>query len=315
MKHKSYLYFFNCDTNERDLCKLESNYLFGETEQDKLLLSDIEIEPSRSAFIKKRLDVLSSSAIYEDLLDEIAEKSISSEGFKIEYIVLDQDDTSYDDRLSKLRDFGYRIDGDPDYHHPKQTFALCRFRGQWYFGELIKNGFDWHKHNQKPCSYSNSLSAAIAKSLINVASQGNRNALLLDGCCGVGTILLEACFAGFTIDGCEINEKIAEDARKNLAHFKYVANVYHSDIKDIKRNYDAVILDLPYNLFSHADDYQLLQIIRSAARLSQRILIVSLSDVSPLIAAANLQVLEAVDLTKRRKANVTRKIWLCSHLK
>lgn len=315
MKLKSYLYFFNCDTNERELCKLESKYLFGEEEQDKLLHSVIEIEPSRSAFIKKRMDVLSSSVIYEDLLDEIGGMSISSEGFKIEYIVLDQDDTSYADRLSKLRDFGFRIEGDPDYHHPKQTFALCRFQGHWFFGELIKNGFDWHKHNQKPCSYSNSLSSAMAKSLLNVASQGNLNASILDGCCGVGTILLEACFAGFTIDGCEINEKIAEDARKNLAHFQYVANVYHSDIKDISGRYDAVVLDLPYNLFSHADDYQLLQIIQSAARLSQRILILSLSDVSPLIAAANLQVIEAVSLTKRRKANVTRKIWLCSHLK
>jgi tRNA (guanine10-N2)-dimethyltransferase len=312
MRGKSYLYFFNYDSNESEICKLESKYLFREEEKGKLLLSEVKIEPSWSAFIKKRLDVLGFSEVYEDLLEDIRKKAIRSEGFKIEYIVLEDDSTSYDDRLSKLRDFGYCIEGDPDYHHPVQTFALCMYKGLWYFGELIKNGFDWHKHNQKPCSYSNSLSAAIAKSLINIASQGNLNSSLLDGCCGVGTILLEASFAGFSMDGCEINEKIAEDARKNLAYFNYSASVYHSDIKDITTNYDAVILDLPYNLFSHADDDQLLHIIQSAARLSRRILIVSLSDVSPLIAAAGLQIIEAVSLTKRRKANVTRQIWLCN---
>ena len=155
------IYSFNYDNSESELCKLESKYIFNKEEKNKLLFSDIKIEPSSSAFIKKRLDIILFSEDYSTLINEIKRKCISIEGFKVEYLVLDADTTEYADRLKMLRDIGYSIEGDTDYYSPTITYALCYYEGIWYFGVLIKNDFAWHKHKQKPCSYSNSISINI----------------------------------------------------------------------------------------------------------------------------------------------------------
>lgn len=306
-----YIYSFNYDKNESDLCKLESRHIFNQEEKNKLLFSDIKADPSSSAFIKKRLDIISFSEDYSTLINEIKKESICIEGFKVEYLVLDGDTTEYAERLKKLKDIGYNIEGIPDYYNPTITYALCYYMGIWYFGILIKNNFAWHKHKQKPYSYCNSIGISIAKALVNIAAKANKEKKLLDACCGVGTIMLEACFAGNNIDGCDINEKICKDARENLSHFNFTAIVYHSDIKDIRKRYDATIIDLPYNLFSCANDSNILHIIESAAEISNRLVIVSTSDITNIISNTGLRISDYCSVDKRRKANFTRKIWVC----
>ncbi|MDA3928347.1 MAG: methyltransferase domain-containing protein [Prolixibacteraceae bacterium] len=311
MHKHNYIYSFNYNNNESDLCKLESSYIFNQEEKNKLLFSDIKADPSSSAFIKKRLDIISYSEDYSTLITEIKNRKICSEGFKVEYVVLDGDTTEYAMRLKKLRDIGYSIEGDSDYYNPTITYALCYYKGFWYFGILIKNSFDWHKHKEKPHSYSNSISISIAKALVNIAAKGNKENKLLDACCGVGTIMLEACFAGNNIEGCDINWKICKHARENLSHFNYNANVYCSDIKDISLRYEAAIIDLPYNLFSYADDNTISHIIKSTAEITNRLVIVSTSDISNMISNAGLRLLDYCNVSKIGKANFTRKIWVC----
>jgi tRNA G10 N-methylase Trm11 len=311
MHKNNYIYSFNYDNNESDLCKLESRYIFNKEEKKKLLFSDIKVEPSSSAFIKRRLDIILFSEDYSTLINEIKKESICIEGFKVEYLVLDGDTTEYAERLQKLRDIGYSIEGDSDYYSPTITYALCYYKGNWYFGILIKNNLVWHKHKQKPCSYSNSISVSIAKALVNIAAKANKEKKLLDACCGVGTIMLEACFAGNNIEGCDINWKICKHARENLSHFNYTANVYHSDIKDISKRYEAAIIDLPYNLYSYATDSHILHIIESTAEITNRLVIVSTSDITSLISNAGLRVSDYCSVKKIGKAKFTRKIWVC----
>ncbi|HKL39502.1 MAG TPA: hypothetical protein VJ894_02430, partial [Cryomorphaceae bacterium] len=225
---KKHLYFFDYHQTERGLCKLESKYVFGEEVGEKLLMSDLAFDPSSSAFVKKRLDIIATSTDYKPLLALIEEASIAAEGFKVEYLVLNGDETGYPERLNKLRDIGFRIEGSPDYHNPQTNYALCLYEGDWVFGKLIKDSFDWHQHKQKPKSYSNSIGMSIAKALVNIAAKGSKEIKLLDSCCGVGTIMLEACYAGYEIEGCDINWKICHDARENLSHFNYSAQVRRS---------------------------------------------------------------------------------------
>ncbi len=311
MPFKKHLYLFDYHHTESDLCKLESKYLFGEGEEGKVLLSEISVEPSCSAFIKKRLDLISTSQDYDGLLALIEEASISAEGFKVEYLIFEGDTTRYAERLDKLRDIGFRIEGIPDYHKPKSTYALCRYEGYWVFGKLIKDSFDWHKHKQKPHSYSNSISSSIAKSLVNIAARGRKEAKLLDACCGVGTIMLEACYAGYQIEGCEINRKICEDARTNLAHFRYGAAVYRSDIGDLALRYDAAIIDLPYNLLSDAGDADIAHIIESAGKRADRLVIVSTSDIEGIIVKAGFNMADHCTVRKKGKRTFARRVWVC----
>ncbi len=311
MQINNYLYSFIYHDTERDLCKLESKYVFEEEEKNRRLLSEIKIEPSSSAFIKNRIDIISFSKDYNVLIDEIKEECICVEGFKVEYLVFDGDKTEYAERLDKLKDVGYSIEGNPDYYDPTINYALCFFKGIWYFGVLIKNKFAWYKHKQKPCSYSNSININIAKALVNIASKGNRDKTLIDACCGVGTIMLEACFAGNDIEGCDINWKVCVDARKNLLHFNYTANIYSSDIKDIRKRYDAAIIDLPYNLLSRASEKDVLHIIESTGEITETLVIVSTSDITNLISEAGFGISDYCSVSKRGKRKFARKIWVC----
>ncbi|BDD03933.1 TRM11 family SAM-dependent methyltransferase [Aureibacter tunicatorum] len=308
--HK-HIYSFNYPHNENDLCKFESRHLFHQEEKDKMLFSDIKIEPSSSAFIKKRIDVLLANPDYDKLIESIKEEKIRIEGFKLEYLQLEHDPTEYKDRLNKLRDIGHCIEGEPDYYNPTKLYALCWHEGLWYFGSLIKDDFDWHKHKQKPRSFSNSISMTIAKTLVNVASQGNKDKKLIDACCGVGTVVLEACFAGYDIEGCDINWKTCWHSRENLEHFGYSAEIHRSDIKDLDKIYDAGIIDLPYNLYAYSDDDITANIIESTAKITQRVVIVSTTDIESFIKNAGLKIVDTCSIKKIGKTDFTREIWVC----
>ena len=311
MSKNKYLYIFNYDYNERELCKLESKYIFKDKEENKFLFSDFTIEPSYSAFIKKRLEIISFSESYNTLIKNIRTENINIEGFKVEYVVLADDTTEYKTRLEKIREIGHCIEGEAKYKNPTLTYGLCYLNSIWYFGELKTNNFDWHEHKKKPKSFSNSISISIAKSLVNIASKANKSTSLLDACCGVGTILLEACFAGNTIEGCDINGKTCDNARENLLHFNYSAIVHHSDIKNITDKYDAIIIDLPYNLFTKVSEDTNFHIIESTSKLTNRLIIVSTSDITPLINNAGFKVTDYCIVTKKGKKNFSRKIWVC----
>jgi len=239
------------------------------------------------------------------------EKDLHVEGFKAEYLVLEGDTTGYERRLDKLKDIGYRIAGEPDYINPTITYAICHYKNCWYFGVLVKHQVDWQKHRKKPCSFSNSINMNIAKTLVSIASKGDKTKMLLDACCGVGTIMLEACVSGFRIAGADINWKTCKHARENLAYFSYTAQVYCTDVKDLDKKYDAAIIDLPYNLYTYSNDSITAHIIESIAKLTDRIVLVSMSDIESIIHKSGLKVTDFSSVEKRGKSKFTRNIWVC----
>ena len=312
MHKNKYLYVFRYDKSENALCKLESKYIFDKEEKNKFLFSNKKIDPSSSAFIKRRLDIISSSKSYTTLLNLIKSERICTVGFKVEYLVLNGDKTEYALRLNKLKDVGYSIDAIPDYYNPTTTYAICYHGDTWYFGTLNRNNFAWEKHKQKPKTFSNSLNISIAKALVNIAANSNKETEILDACCGVGTIMLEACYEGYNIEGCDINWKICRNARENLSHFNYSSKVYCTDINDLSKRYDVAILDLPYNLYSAASDDQILHIIKSVAAIADRLVIVSISDIKEIIKNIGFKILDYCNTSKGGKSNFTRNIWVCA---
>ncbi len=311
MTKYNHLYSFNYDYHHSDLCKLESRQLFDVAEKDKLLFSNIKVDPSSSPFIKKRVDIISSSENYSELIKKIKKENIRIDGFKIEYLTLDGDTIEYTDKLKKLRDVGFCIESPPDYYNPSITFAICFYENVWYFGELINQTTDWLKHKSKPYSYSNSISINIAKTLVNIASKGDKSNKILDACCGAGTVILEGCISGFDIEGCDNNEKVYQHTLDNLSYYNYKANVYHTDIKDHNKKYDSAIIDLPYNHYSKTNDNLLSIIIESTAKLSPRIVIVSIEDIEPIIKKSGLKIADFCSVEKRGKLKFARNIWVC----
>ena len=307
----SFIYTFNYDYHHEGLCKMESRQIFGTEVNNKFLFSSIKIDPSISPFIKNRLDIVSSSADYSEFLKLIKQEKIELNGFMVDYLKLEGDSLKRTQRREKVKDVGYCIEGGPDFDNPSITYAICNFEGIWYFGVLTKENVDWHKHRQKPHSFSNSIGMIIAKTLVTLASKGDKTSKLLDACCGVGTVILEACISGFQIEGCDLNLKAYEKTIKNLDYYKYPAKVYHSDVQDINTTYDAAIIDLPYNLYSHTNDKHVLNIITSTARLTPRLVIVSISDIEDLIIHSGLKITDFCTVEKRGKSQFIRKIWVC----
>jgi tRNA (guanine10-N2)-dimethyltransferase len=307
----SYIYSFNYDYHHNELCKLESRQIFDKEEKDKLLFSNIKIDPSISSFIKNRFEVILSSESYPELLKKVTNENIRVHGFKVEYLVLDGDSPERIERRKKLKDVGYCIEAEPNFNNPSITYAICNYKNVWYFGILTKKDNGWQKHKKKPCSFSNSICMNIAKTLVSIASKGNKTNKLLDACCGVGTVILEASFAGFNIEGCDINLKAIKHTEQNLAHYNYTSNVYCSDIKDLNKKYDAAIIDLPYNLYSYSDDSITSNIIESTAKLTTRIVIVSISDIEDVIKKSKLKINDFCTVEKKGRSTFARKIWVC----
>ncbi len=306
----SYLYTFNYNDHHYELCKLESRQLFNKQVEQKCLISNQKIDPNISPFIKSRLDIITSAIEYKEFLQLITDQHIQLHGFTVDYLILDGDTLAKEDRRKKQKDVGYCIQGGPDFVNPRITYAICNHRNMWHFGVLTKENNDWHKHNNKPYSFSNSIGLVIAKTLVSIAAKGNKEYKLLDACCGVGTVILEACIAGFKIHGCDINVKAYYNAVRNIEHYKYSANIYHKDIKEHNQKYDAAIIDLPYNLYSKSTDGIAQNIIESTSKLATRLIIVSIAEIEPMIVKAGLKIIDFGIVIKRGKSTLTRKIWV-----
>ena len=154
----------------------------------------------------------------------------------------------------------------------------------------------------------------IAKSLLCIATKGDTSKHLLDACCGVGTIILEGCISGFNIEGCDINPKSCKHTEKNLNYYNYISKVYCSDIKNITKKYDTAIIDLPYNLYSYSNESITSNIINSTAKLTEKLIIVSISDIQIMINDAGLEVIDYCTVEKRGKSKFSRKIWVCKKI-
>ncbi len=305
------IYTFNFNFHLTSLFELETRQIFGKETTDKVLFTDIKVDASISPFIKTRFDILFSCDDYSSLLQKVKAASLHKEGFKAEYLILPGDKTDYKERLNKLRDIGMRIEGFPDYKDPTIIYSICQTEESWYFGILEKHNTDWYKHKNKPHSFSNSLSMDLAKSLVCISSKGDKSVSILDGCCGVGTVMLEGCVAGFQIEGCDISKHSTHYTAQNLSHYGYQAAIHHCDIGELRNNYDTTIIDLPYNLYSYSDDTITLNIISSAAKISQRVVIVSISDIKEVIHQSNMKVIDYCEVKKKGKSTFKRNIWVC----
>lgn len=117
---------------------LEQRQLFNLEGKNNLLFSPVKIDPSISPFLKNRIKIATSNEDYDILINQIKALKIKMEGFKAEYIILNNDLSERAERYKKLRDIGHCIEGFPNFENPTTTYAICKHEGTWYFGTLLK---------------------------------------------------------------------------------------------------------------------------------------------------------------------------------
>ena len=305
---KNYLYLINYPILEKELALLEVRQLFNLNTEEKVFKSEIGIDPSDSAFIKSRMEIIYEKESFQEILMELCEKHIRCEGFKVEYMRLDKDNIPYDERLSKVKEVGLKIIGNPNMYMPTTLFGLTYLKGKWIFGIYEKNNFLWNNHIDKPCSYSQSLGVKLAKSILNIATCGDKNLKVIDTCCGAGTIVIEASFMGIDIAAYEINKSIAKDANENLIHYGYKPIVINDDMHNINTKFDISILDIPYGIFSHITKEEQQSLINKAAEISDKLILISFEELAYMVEKTGLRIDDNCTLPKGK---FKRYIYVC----
>lgn len=103
------------------------------------------------------------------------------------------------------------------------------------------------KPQHRPFFHPSSLDPRLARALVNISGATSE---VLDPFCGTGGILIEAGLMGLAPYGIDIEEKMVEGCRRNLAHYGVVGTVVLGDATDIGaaygRSFESVVTDVPY---------------------------------------------------------------------
>ncbi|WP_258171091.1 TRM11 family methyltransferase [Paenibacillus sp. R14(2021)] len=307
-----YLYTVACHEDELELCSMEMRSLFGVEAEEGCVIIDKNIQVSRSPFIRGKLEVLlnetSSAAIAEQAADAV---HLDGRTFKLTFI---QGGLDYDSQRAVEKEIGWRIQGKADMRRPERLFGIAFVRGSYWFGAYEKSEPVWLRHNDKPQPYSTALGTRVARAVVNIAAPEIYEGLrVIDPCCGIGTVLIEAMSMGILIDGFDLNPLALKGARLNLAHFGMPDVVRKADMTSLELGaegpYDAAVLDLPYNLCSVLPEEERLAMLRSVRGLARRIVIVTTEPIDEAITQSGMRI---EDRCVVRKGKFERQIIACS---
>jgi tRNA G10 N-methylase Trm11 len=113
---------------------------------------------------------------------------------------------------------------------------------------------------------------------------------------------------GIHITGRDINPLVTRGSRENIAYFGYTCNVTTGPIADITAHYDAAIIDLPYNIFTHTSPEAQLSILSHARRIADKVIVVTIEHVDHLTEAAGFHIKERCIA---KKGKFSREILVC----
>lgn len=307
-----FIYTYACTEDELSLCQMELRCLFNEEVSFPLFKSEVEVEVSRSPFIKERIDIIYEGNSLTEIYEQVDQVELDGKTFKVIFVKTNDlspaDKIEYDERRMIEREIGLRMEGEADVNRPQLVYGIVTLGGQWYFGAYHKNKATWLHQMKKPRSYSIALSTRVARAAVNMAVPNPAGIRAIDPCCGIGTVMVEALSMGIDIVGRDINPMIAIGARTNIAHFGFSSEVTLGDIADITEHYDAAIVDMPYNLYSSITPEEQLAILVHTRRIADRVVIIAIEPIDEMITEAGFTI---IDRCEAKKGVFSRHLMLC----
>lgn len=307
-----FIYTFACQKEEQSLSYLEMRSLFGEQTNINILKSAIEIDPSRSPFIKERIEVIYEGDSLPEIVEQVGQIDMKESTFKVIFIKINDLEADqkidYDQRRLIEREIGWEIKGEADVRQPDHLFGIVTLGGRWYFGNLSKNQALWLQHMKKPQTFSTALSTRVARAVANIAVPKPEGVKAIDPCCGIGTVLVEALSMGINIVGRDINPLVASGSRENITFFGYEGEVGMGPISDVTEQYDVAIIDLPYNLYTHATPEEQFNILKHARRIAEKAVIITIETIDEMIMEAGFDI---QDRCVASKGVFSRQILVC----
>ncbi len=301
-----YFYAINYPQKEKELCHLEMKILFGVNITKKYFFSHKNIDPSRSPFVKFRITIVHSAPTLDLLVQTLKDHSIAYNNFKFARFKIEDEKLDYPSWLVSAHRLGYVIRGNVDMKNPSIQLGTTIVDGRWIFGIYEKNENKWQTHNLKPYTNSNSLETRTARAIVNIATGNMDNPHIVDPCCGVGTVVLEALSIGINVEGFELHYLVAQQAKKNIAYFGYPNCITKGDMHEIDRIYDVAIVDLPYGLFTASTHTEQQDIINTSRRITKKLVIVTSSNMDEQIILAGFTIIERCRVHKGRFVRYVR---------
>lgn len=285
--------------------------LFGFDTESFFLESQDFIEPSRSPFIKERITVYYEGESLAQIVNKLENFPPPKTTFKIEFIQCGttENKVTFQERRIVEKEIGLKVKGTVDLLKPEQTLAIGLLDGRWVFGQLQRSKSIWFKHQSKPHNYSTALSTKVARAIVNIAVPCPNKVNVIDPCCGIGTVLIEALSMGVNIVGSDINPLVLPHTRENLTHFGFTTQVTLEDIKNVSNSYDVAIIDMPYNLCSVLPDEEKFEMFKNAREFAKKIVVVSIEPLDDILSRAKFTI---VDRCVAQKSTFTRHILVCT---
>lgn len=311
-KATTYIYTYSPHMFEIPLCRMEMRSLFGFDNKSSILESELKIDPSKSPFIKERIDVIFEGNSLEDIVRQVEGYKISGSTFKVIFIKnkdLDPlEKVRFATRRKIEREVGVVIEGDVDLIKPDLLFGIMNVNGRFVFGEYFISESVWLKHQDKPHNYSTAVGTRLARAVVNIAVPNPIGIKAIDPCCGIGTVLIEALSMGIDIVGSDLNPLVLPNARENIAYFGLKCDVTLADIRDVKGNYDVAIIDMPYNLSSVLPPEKQLEMLQSARKFAKKLVVITLEPIDSAIEQAGFIIVDRCDA---KKWTLTRQVIVC----
>jgi tRNA G10 N-methylase Trm11 len=283
--------------------------IFGETSDTSVLESSKKIDPSRSPFIKERISVLFEAAILEDLFEKVNTLNLNGATFKVTYVKnLHSRQDGFEERKAIERAVGLHVKGKANLRRPDRSFGIMHVNGRWIFGEYMQSEPVWFHHQQKPHGYSTALSTRVARAVVNIAIPNPEGIKAIDPCCGIGTVLVEARSMGIDMAGSDFNPLILPGARENMAHFGLDCEITLKDMRNITGHYDVAIIDLPYNLCSVISPEVQLEMLQSARRFAEKVVVVTVEPIDKILLEAGFSI---IDRAVAKKSVFIREVIVC----
>ncbi len=217
------------------------------------------------------LEYLGSSTATEEEITRLGKKlNIGSQSFAV--------------RVKRIRHYSknlspYRLErfigdvimgGEVDLENPGVLIRIFLSENEAVMGKRIfkinRGDFESRNPQMRPFFHPSSLSPVLARALCNICGvvEGKR---VLDPFCGTGGLLVEAGILGGKLIGFDIDERMVEGCRTNLAYYGLKGEIKLGNAADLNlgENFDLVITDPPYGRASTTGDMDIDTLYERAA--------------------------------------------------
>jgi len=204
---------------------------------------------------------------------------------------------------------GYTV----DLQKPDCEVSLFKFDGITAGINIpLVRDFESRKPQFRPFFHPTSLHPKLARALVNLACV-KRGDILFDPFCGTGGILIEAGLCGMNAEGLDVDEKMVEGCRRNLAHYGLRGKLKEGDALKIMGRYKAIVTDPPYGRGSYAKGKDARKLVKEFVGKAHknlagggRLVIVAPRDLR--IKNPDLTIVDKFDV--RVHKSLTRRIWV-----